>query len=104
MPEGWSVRFCKGEIEATSVDLYVGVDSNSKEKWTTWNTSMDATVAVPSKYMHVKEIWVEGIAIHSDNNVCFCLKYNDVAKRHFEFDDHEDHKVDTGREEGECHC
>lgn len=104
MPDGWYVQFCISETEAHSCDLYVGVDSNSQEKWMTWNTSMDPIVRVPDKYRHVQEIFVRGVAIPEDNDVVLCLKYNDVAKRHYDFDDSEGHKVSTDREEGECHC
>jgi hypothetical protein len=102
--EGWSVQFCTGEIEAPSVGLDVGADSNSREDWMTWNTSQAPKQLVPEKYRHVREIWIEGKAMPSENDVVFCVKYNGVARRHFDFDDTEDHKVKTDRHEGECKC
>jgi hypothetical protein len=102
--EGWSVQFCKDEIEAPTVELDVGVDANSREDWLTWNTGQAAKQLVPEKYLHVNEIWVEGKAMPAENDVVFCLKYDGVAKRHYDFDDTEDHKVDKNRNEGECKC
>jgi hypothetical protein len=102
--EGWSIQFCKSEIEAPKVELDIGADANSRKDWMVWDTSQDAKQLVPSEFQHVREIWVEGAAQPAENDVVFCLKYNGIAKRHYDFDDREDHKVDIDRHEGECRC
>lgn len=101
----WHIQFCVEKIEANQVILLAGPNEGSQEPWMTWTKNVDSPRQEPLGNLKFGDrLFVRAVAVPDDEDVVFCLKFNNIAVKHFDFDDTgkgEFHKDDR---DGECQC
>jgi hypothetical protein len=102
---GWYIRVCKTQTEASQIKLWLGLGGNSSthKDWFTWKSSDPIEIDFPNEIINVKEIWIKGKAIPEDSNVSMCVCYQDHVTQKMTFDDEEEHETRQG-DSDDCEC
>lgn len=102
---GWYIRVCKTQTEASAIELEVGLggQSGSHRKWKLWNSSDEAEFDFPDDLRSVREVWIKGIAKPEDRNVSMCVCYIDHVTQKMTFDADEEHET-SQTDSDDCEC
>jgi hypothetical protein len=102
---GWFVRVCKTQTEASAIKLEIGLGGNSgsHRPWRTWQSNDEAEFDVPEDLRSVQEIWIKGTAIPEDRNVHMCVCFVDHVTQRMTFDADEEHET-SQTDNDDCGC
>lgn len=102
---GWFVRVCTSQTEASGIDLSIGLggQESSHRAWRRWNSNDETEFDVPDDLRNVQEIWIKGVAVPKDRNVHMCVCFRDHVTQKMEFDRDEEHETSQGDSDS-CAC
>jgi hypothetical protein len=105
---GWYIAINNGRTETNSISFAVGSSQNDPNKWTyTWRRGEPTTFFVGPQVVHNGQVYVNAAVGDHGKNGWFCVDYQDATGnrrgvKHWDFDDSEDHNLNTGDRDGEC--
>ena len=105
---GWYIAVDNGRTETSSISFWAGSNQNDPNKWSyTWHRGEPTVFFMGPQVVHNGHVYVNAAVGDHDKNGWFCVDYQDSSGnrrgvKHWDFDDSEDHELNTGDRDGEC--
>ena len=101
---GWSVRICRGQTEASAIDIEVE-EGKVEQKLVSWKSDNPQTdFAVPAPLATAKALKVEADSEPDDGKVALCVFWNGAPARTMTFTDELEVTVAQGATDDSCPC
>lgn len=106
-PWGWYIVVNNAKTETNSISFWVGSNKDSN-KWThVWHRGEPTTFWVGPEFVHSGHIYVNAAVGDHGKNGWFCVDFADSTGnrrgiKHWDFDDSEDHDLNTSDRDDEC--
>lgn len=102
--KGWAVRICRGQTEASAIEIEVG-DGKSDHELVNWKSdNVETTFAVPAPYATAKSLKVEADSEPDDGKVVMCVLWNGAPAKTMQFNDELEVTVAQGAKDDTCPC
>jgi len=101
---GWSVRICRGQTEASAIEIEVE-EGKVEKKLVNWRSDNPKTdFAVPAPLATAKTLTVEADSEPDDGQVAMCVFWNGVPAKTMTFTDELEVSVAQGARDDSCPC
>jgi hypothetical protein len=104
--EGWFVRVCPTNTEATRVHLAFSGDRQGFS-WSWIRGRMRDEIDLPRRFRSVPKLYIHGITVSMPGNIqphaYVCIGFRDHIVQRMEFDNHEDHQK-SWNDTDDCAC
>ncbi len=99
---GWWVRVDGQKTDAASVTLQIGTKSGDRRAWRAWRTGDAFDFDVPVDLQSVKELYVQASANPSGKNTRFCLYFQNMGVKRFDFSGDKDGQFKQSDRDDDC--
>jgi hypothetical protein len=99
---GWWVRVDTQKTEASSITLQIGTKASDRRSWRTWHSGDSFEFDVPRDFQSVKELYVQASANPSGKSTRFCVFFQNVGMKKFDFSGDKEEQIKQTDREDSC--
>jgi hypothetical protein len=99
---GWWIRVDGLKTDAASITLQVGTKSADRRAWRAWRTGDAFDFDVPADLQTVKELYLQASANPGGKNTRFCVYFQNVGIKRFDFSGDKDEQIRQSDRDGDC--